>query len=171
MFDRAKAQPAPEAPTKNSNPGCSPTSHDEETIPGSPEWLRSKDAKVSYHNFIGAMVDFLLIFYNHLILSGTTYLCYMISSGWVDPTGAKNIGKVEAPTREPMPRPMPTPCRVTADCNSIIPDLQDVTIEKPKPGAIRISAAAVEGRLRRIFTPNVKGGLQGKPGNLGSMAV
>ena len=52
---------------------------------------------------------------------------------------------------------MPTPCRVTADSDSIIPDLQDVTIEKPKPGVIRISAAAIEGRLRRIFTPNVRG--------------
>ena len=50
LFDKAKAQPTPEAPTKNtSDLGCSPTSYDEETIP--------KDAKVSYHNFIGAMVE------------------------------------------------------------------------------------------------------------------
>jgi len=29
--------------------------------------------------------------------------------------------------------------------------------ERPKPGQLRISQTAVEGRLRRLFTPNVSG--------------
>ena len=32
-----------------------------------------------------------------------------------------------------------------------------MTIERPKPGAIRISASAVESRLRRVFAPNISG--------------
>lgn len=39
----------------------------------------------------------------------------------------------------------------------MIPDLLDETASKPQPGKLRLSAEAIEGRLRRVFTPNVKG--------------
>lgn len=63
-------------------------------------------------------------------------------------------------------RPTPTPCRTLLGGDStvtdismeyLIPDISDTTIAKPKAGKMRISAEAVEGRLRRIFTPNIKG--------------
>lgn len=38
-----------------------------------------------------------------------------------------------------------------------IPSIDDCAAEKPKVGTIRISASAVESRLRRVFTPNVAG--------------
>ncbi len=66
----------------------------------------------------------------------------------------------------PAVRPTPTPCRTLSgegtnvtgiSMEFLVPDISDTTIPKPKPGAMRISAEAVEGRLRRIFTPNIKG--------------
>ena len=72
------------------------------------------------------------------------------------PTYPPKVGTVPPPSR-----PAPTPCRqarlVGDDWLTEVPDIRDTTIEKPKPGQLRISADAVEGRLRRLFTPNVKG--------------
>ena len=58
----------------------------------------------------------------------------------------------------------PTPCRQQgqqgldlAGVLGLIPDLQDVSVDKPKAGTMRISQAAIEGRLTRIFKPNCKG--------------
>ena len=63
---------------------------------------------------------------------------------------------------QPCSRPAATPCREglgLLDDMSLdeIPDISDMSIEKPKAGALRVSADAVEGRLRRLFTPNTKG--------------
>ena len=72
------------------------------------------------------------------------------------PTYPPKVGTVPPPSR-----PAPTPCRqarlVGDDWLTEVPDIRDTTIEKPQPGQLRISADAVEGRLRRFFTPNVKG--------------
>ena len=38
-----------------------------------------------------------------------------------------------------------------------IPDLRDTHAPKPTPGVVRISSQAMEARLRRVFTPNVRG--------------
>ena len=58
-------------------------------------------------------------------------------------------------------RPAPTPCRRGGGTDDglahIIPDICDTTVEKPKAGHMRISSEAAEGRLRRLFTPNIKG--------------
>lgn len=40
---------------------------------------------------------------------------------------------------------------------SKIPKLGDKGAPEPKAGGLRISPEAVEGRLRRVFTPNVRG--------------
>lgn len=53
-------------------------------------------------------------------------------------------------------RPVPTPCR-DGPGKDDVPDILDISIPKPKPGVLRVSSEAVEGRLRRIFTPNIKG--------------
>ena len=41
--------------------------------------------------------------------------------------------------------------------NGQIPDVGDTTIRKPTAGKIRISQEAIDARLRRVFTPNIKG--------------
>ena len=71
------------------------------------------------------------------------------------------------PTKEKRPqpqapeiRPVATPLRDGLSLGGLmdmVPDINDTSIPKPKPGAIRISSEAVEGRLRRVFTPNVRG--------------
>ena len=75
------------------------------------------------------------------------------------PTHPPKVGTVPEPVQKP--RPAPTPCRHASlggdDWLTEVPDIGDTTIEKPKPGQLRISSDAVEGRLRRLFTPNVKG--------------
>ena len=38
-----------------------------------------------------------------------------------------------------------------------MPDIRDATAKAPKPGVLRISPEAIAGRLRRVFTPNVRG--------------
>lgn len=38
-----------------------------------------------------------------------------------------------------------------------MPDIRDATAPAPKPGVLRISPDAIAGRLRRVFTPNVRG--------------
>lgn len=38
-----------------------------------------------------------------------------------------------------------------------VPDVSDTTLAKPEPGKLRISQEAIERRMRRVFTPNVKG--------------
>lgn len=64
-------------------------------------------------------------------------------------------------------RPQPTPCRqpdgmagsapVGWSPRAAIPEIGDATVAKPTPGKLRVSSTAVEGRLKRIFTPNVRG--------------
>lgn len=71
------------------------------------------------------------------------------------------------PTKEKVPqpkapeiRPVATPSRDGLGLGGLmdmVPDIGDTTIPRPKPGAIRISSEAVEGRLRRVFLPNVRG--------------
>ena len=46
---------------------------------------------------------------------------------------------------------MTTPCRCTLHREG------DAERPRPEPGKIRISQAAMDSRMRRIFTPNVKG--------------
>ena len=43
------------------------------------------------------------------------------------------------------------------DQASAIPDIDDKTAEKPKAGQLRLSQAAIDSRMRRVFQPNVKG--------------
>lgn len=50
-----------------------------------------------------------------------------------------------------------SPDQVAESFNLDVPSLDDTALEKPKPGTIRISASAVESRLRRVFQPNIKG--------------
>ena len=53
----------------------------------------------------------------------------------------------------------PTPSRTGLGRDPLddIPDLSDGSAETPKPGQMRLSPEAVEGRLRRVFQPNCKG--------------
>ena len=89
-----------------------------------------------------------------------TYLFVLASSiHQGHPTHPPKVSTVPEPVQPP-PRPAPTPCRqatLVGDWLSEVPDIGDTSVEKPKPGQLRISADAVEGRLRRLFTPNVKG--------------
>lgn len=41
--------------------------------------------------------------------------------------------------------------------NLEVPSIDDTTLEKPKPGRIRINASAVESQLRRVFQPSIRG--------------
>ncbi len=54
----------------------------------------------------------------------------------------------------PPTRPVSTPCRRGHEA---IPDLNDKSAEQPVPGEVRVSQTAVNSRLRRVFTPNIKG--------------
>ena len=58
-------------------------------------------------------------------------------------------------------RPAATPCRTAAGgegaSRDAIPDLRDTNAPKPTPGDVRISKEAKEARLRRVFTPNIRG--------------
>lgn len=56
-------------------------------------------------------------------------------------------------------RVTPTPSRtgVGRDPLDDIPDLSDELAERPNPGHLRLSAEAIDGRLRRVFQPNCKG--------------
>lgn len=54
-------------------------------------------------------------------------------------------------------RPIATPCRGDGDGDSQIPELDDETVEAPKPGKIRLSQSAIDSRLRRVFQPSVDG--------------
>ena len=38
-----------------------------------------------------------------------------------------------------------------------IPDINDTKAKRPAPGVLRVSQQAIESRMRRVFTPNVKG--------------
>ena len=62
---------------------------------------------------------------------------------------ASNSAQVE----EPPSRPVITPCR----SESAIPELNDRSQPEPVPGVVRISKQAADSRLRRVFTPNIKG--------------
>ena len=46
--------------------------------------------------------------------------------------------------------------RLSEEINGI-PDILDTSVPKPTPGVLRISQDAIQARLRRVFTPNVKG--------------
>lgn len=69
--------------------------------------------------------------------------------------------KAPAPTMKALPpaRPISTPCRVDGDTaeNSNVPDISDMEAPRPESGVLRISAAAADQRMRRIFAPNTKG--------------
>lgn len=57
---------------------------------------------------------------------------------------------------------MATPCRQLLEMGEGIglegvPDIADTTAERPKAGVLRISQEAIDARLRRVFTPNVRG--------------
>ena len=51
----------------------------------------------------------------------------------------------------------PTPNQIAESLNLDIPQMDDNSIERPVPGALRLSTVLVESRLRRVFTPNVNG--------------
>ena len=56
-------------------------------------------------------------------------------------------------------KPVATPCRneqLPGDLEGV-PDINDQSVPKPKAGELRISQDAIAARLRRVFTPNVKG--------------
>lgn len=55
---------------------------------------------------------------------------------------------------------MPTPCRPELGSRgsaSDIPDIGDKSAKAPTPGVSRISAEAVNARLRRVMEPNIRG--------------
>ena len=59
-------------------------------------------------------------------------------------------------------RAVATPCRQLMELGEgigveSIPDINDTTAERPKAGVLRISQDAIDARLRRVFTPNVRG--------------
>ena len=59
---------------------------------------------------------------------------------------------------EPVFRPKANAATQCSSDESEIPDLNDHSAQKPVPGKIRISEAAMQARLRRIMTPSVNGG-------------
>ena len=75
--------------------------------------------------------------------------------------GVKYIHCSQAVAEMPAKRVLPTPCRegigLAQEVQKMIPDLRDDTASHPQPGKLRLSPEAIEGRLRRVFTPNVKG--------------
>lgn len=54
-------------------------------------------------------------------------------------------------------KPVATPCRNGPGDLEDVPDISDESAPKPKAGELRISQDAIDARLRRVFTPNVKG--------------
>ena len=41
-----------------------------------------------------------------------------------------------------------------------VPDVNDLTAARPKPGEIQLSKSAINSRMRRVFTPTLKGKLK-----------
>ena len=71
----------------------------------------------------------------------------------------KFASTVETPSAPPAkPQELPPAANERPAVESVgIPDILDKQAQRPTPGVLRISQQAIESRMRRIFTPNVKG--------------
>lgn len=60
--------------------------------------------------------------------------------------------------KEPAMPPATTPCSTRPpDVSGEVPDLRDQKAQRPVAGVLRLSQQAIDSRMRRVFTPNVKG--------------
>ena len=61
------------------------------------------------------------------------------------------------PAKVPVPTALPSPTLASKPAVTVPTAKGGGDCERPEPGKLRISQVAVEGRMRRLFTPNTKG--------------